>query len=116
MATHLLFIGLTVKPHHVRRGAVAQGTSSITDSRLNPLYRLARNGGFVETDQCDSTCPDLLAKIFRFAISANHFYILHRPVPQRGVSRSSRTLERDAMDAAVSLTNDTKADGEVVWS
>jgi hypothetical protein len=25
-------------------------------------------------------------------------------------------LRRDAMDAEVSLTSDTKADGEVVWS
>ena len=38
------------------------------------------------------------------------------PVPQRGVSRSSRTLERDAVDAAVPLTNGPDADGEVVWS
>ncbi|SHI16250.1 hypothetical protein SAMN05443248_8874 [Bradyrhizobium erythrophlei] len=42
-------------------------------------------------------------------------YVASRPT-QRGVSRSSRTLERDAVDAKVSLTNDTDADGEVVWS
>jgi len=34
----------------------------------------------------------------------------------RGVSRSSRTLVRDAVDAAALLTNGAKADGEVVWS
>jgi hypothetical protein len=42
-------------------------------------------------------------------------YTASRPT-QRGVSRSSRTLERDAVDAKVSLTNGTDADGEVVWS
>ena len=35
---------------------------------------------------------------------------------KRDASRSSRTLRRDAVDAAVSLTSGTKADGEVVWS
>src|ERR1700674_970338 len=35
---------------------------------------------------------------------------------KRGASRSSRTLRRDAVDAAVSLTSDTKADGKIVWS
>jgi hypothetical protein len=38
------------------------------------------------------------------------------PPIQRGVSRSSRTLVRDAMDAAALLTNSANADGEVVWS
>jgi hypothetical protein len=38
-----------------------------------------------------------------------------RPVPLRGVSRSSRTLVRDAMDAMRYETNDAVADGEVVW-
>src|ERR1700733_4201979 len=35
---------------------------------------------------------------------------------QRGVSRSSRTLVRDAVDADGALTNAPAADGEVVWS
>jgi hypothetical protein len=39
-----------------------------------------------------------------------------RPVPLRGVSRSSRTLVRDAVDADVPKTNGAEADGEVVWS
>jgi hypothetical protein len=38
------------------------------------------------------------------------------PPRQEGVSRSSRNVERDVMDADVPLTNGTKADGEVVWS
>jgi hypothetical protein len=35
---------------------------------------------------------------------------------KRGVSRSSRTWRRDAMDAMSQQTNDDVADGEVVWS
>jgi hypothetical protein len=35
---------------------------------------------------------------------------------KRGVSRSSRTLVRDAVDADALLTNSADADGEVVWS
>ena len=35
---------------------------------------------------------------------------------KRGGSRSSRNARWDAVDAEVSLTNGTKADGEVVWS
>src|ERR1700738_2772263 len=36
-------------------------------------------------------CPAPLAKIFRFALYPNHFYIPRRPAPQRGGSRSSPT-------------------------
>jgi hypothetical protein len=39
-------------------------------------------------------CPALFAKRLRFAPTPNHFYIHHRPVPQRGGSRSSRTRGR----------------------
>ena len=35
---------------------------------------------------------------------------------KRGVSRSSRTLGWDAVDATALLTNGANADGEVVWS
>src|SRR5205814_1212333 len=35
---------------------------------------------------------------------------------KRGVSRSSRTLRRDAMDAAAHETNAPAADGKAVWS
>jgi hypothetical protein len=38
------------------------------------------------------------------------------PFHLRGVSRSSRTLERDAVDVDAPLTNGVDADGEVVWS
>jgi hypothetical protein len=39
-------------------------------------------------------CPSPFAKIFPFSFHPNHFYIRHRPVPQRGGSRSSRTRDR----------------------
>jgi hypothetical protein len=38
------------------------------------------------------------------------------PPHLRGVSRSSRTWMRDAVDADGALTNAPEADGEVVWS
>jgi hypothetical protein len=60
---------------------------------------LARKIEFIEAIHSDSTSPVLFEKIFRFAADPNHFHIPRRPVPQRGVSRSSRTLERDAVDA-----------------
>jgi hypothetical protein len=41
-------------------------------------------------------------KIFRFASNPNHSHISVVPFHLRGVSRSSRTLERDAVDAAAS--------------
>src|SRR6266852_719604 len=53
-----------------------------------------------------NSCPALLAKIFRFTLTPNQFYIHRRPGPQRGVSRSSQTLGRDAVDAAARLTSD----------
>ena len=43
--------------------------------------------------------PPLRAKIFRFAITPNHRYKLRVPSRQRGVSRSSRTLGWNAVDA-----------------
>jgi hypothetical protein len=53
---------------------------------LNSAEGLARNGKFVEPDQSVSTRPALFAKIFRFAATPNHPYIVSRPGPQRGVS------------------------------
>jgi hypothetical protein len=51
--------------------------------------------------------------IFR---SRDSVYIPSHPAPQRGVSRSSRTLVRDAMDAIGAQDGRIGADGEVVWS
>jgi hypothetical protein len=49
------------------------------------------------------TCLAQVAKIFRFPSCPNQTYTRRRLAPsQRGVSRSSRTLVRDAMDAGLS--------------
>src|ERR1700737_1327487 len=53
--------------------------------------RVAHSPRFIEPDQRDLPCPVLFAKIFRFSLYPNQIYIPHRPVPQRGGSRSSRT-------------------------
>src|ERR1700694_4750359 len=47
------------------------------------------------TGKSPISCPAPFAKIFRFALYPNHFYIPRRPVPQRGGSRSSQA--RDGM-------------------
>jgi hypothetical protein len=59
--------------------------------RNMPRSRRARMAEFVQPDQCDLPSPVSSPKIFHFAPDPNHSYIPHRPVPQRGVSRSSRT-------------------------
>src|SRR6201999_596806 len=61
-------------------------------------------------------CPALVAKIFRFPFDPNHRLIACILSRWRGVSRSSRTLGWDAVDADALLTNSADADGEVVWS
>jgi hypothetical protein len=43
-------------------------------------------------------------------------YLVLSLAHKRGVSRSSRTLGGDAMDADALLTNSADADGKVVWS
>jgi hypothetical protein len=65
------------------------------------VVRNARRGKILLCDQTDLPCPVLSAKRFPFPATPNHLYIPRHPVPLlRGVSRSSRTLERDAMDAS----------------
>ena len=61
-------------------------------------------------------CPAPFAKIFLFASDPNHFYIRSHPTPSEGRIAIVTDAGRDAVDVAVSLTNDTEADGEVVWS
>src|SRR6266481_5110357 len=58
-------------------------------------------GGQITSD-FQKWCQAPKSKIFRFAADPNQMHILSRPGPQRGVSRSSRTLGRDAVDAAAS--------------
>jgi hypothetical protein len=55
-------------------------------------------------------------KYFASRFGRNSFIASIIPPRQEGVSRSSRNVERDVMDADVPLTNGTDADGEAVWS
>jgi len=50
-------------------------------------------------------CPAPFAKIILFSFCANHFHSRAIPSRKRGVSRSSRTLVRDAVDVGGALTN-----------
>src|SRR5258708_7418661 len=77
---------------------------------------LARKIEFLELNQAVSICPVPFAKIFLFSFDPNHFYIRAVLSFREGRWPSSRTLGRDAMDAAALVTNSAKADGEVVWS
>jgi hypothetical protein len=77
----------------------------------------ARNAEIVEPVQRDLPCPVPLAKIFPFRTHpVSNLYPPPSCPNQRGVSRTSRTSGRDAVDADARLTGDTNADGEVVWS
>jgi hypothetical protein len=61
-------------------------------------------------------CPVLSRKIIRFGCRANHLYKFAPSRPTKGRLAIVTDAGRDAVDAAVLLTNSTKADGEVVWS
>ena len=78
---------------HWRR-SLGQGDSASTRGAAQSAFR-AQTARFVETDQFDSTSPVLFAKRYPFPFDPNQIYIPRRLIPQRGVSRSSRT--RDGM-------------------
>src|SRR6202790_5130285 len=96
-----------------------------TDQTLCPSGKSARAGVVA--------CPAPFEKILLFSRTPNQIYMIRHPVRQRGVWPSSRTLGRDALDAAAparmviagrvsvsdsrgAQTNGAAADGEVVWS
>ena len=71
----------------------------------------------MKPDQADATCPVLIEKIIRFSFHPNQIYKHLVPTLSRGVSRSPRTLGAECDGRGnVEATNDTAADGEVVWS
>jgi hypothetical protein len=67
-----------------------------------PILRAARCDEFPELFQRDLRCPVPFAKRFRLTRRANQNYKPRRPVPEEGRWPSSRTLGRDAVDAAAS--------------
>ncbi len=60
-------------------------------ARYSVLCVLRAQCDFIEPDQPDATSPVPSAKTFPFPPHPNHLYIPRHPIPQRGVSRSSRT-------------------------
>jgi hypothetical protein len=59
---------------------------------------------FASTGKSPTHCPARFAKIILFSFYPNHFHSCVVPSHLRGVSRSSRTLARDAVDARGALT------------
>jgi len=71
--------------------------------RCRNLFKAhARKREFPEPNQPDATSPVPSRKINRFAPPPNQHYNLRYPVPSEGRWPSSRTLGRDAVDAAAS--------------
>src|SRR5204863_9215256 len=69
-------------------GGGARGVSKGEASEMQSAPRLTRKSRRL----LKSSSPVALQKIDRFSLRPNHFYKSGRLVPQRGVSRSSRTL------------------------
>ena len=84
---------------HVRCASKAEAVTQYQQLRDKP-FKL-RNGSL---------------EIFWFSEDPNQFYICRRPVPQRGVSRTSQTRSGMRWTRAVLLTRAWTADGEDVWS
>ena len=71
-------------------------------STRQALQRRARRHDFLQRLQGDLPRPVSSAKRFLFSITPNQIYNRAVPARKRGVSRSSRTLGWDAVDAAAS--------------
>jgi tungstate transport system substrate-binding protein len=93
------------------------------DKRLFNQYGV--DGGLCEIVHCptgksldlvgDGPVQPLPQKYFCFSEMQIKLYV-HRPVPQRGGSRSSRTRDRMRWTRMALLTNGAEADGKDVWS
>jgi hypothetical protein len=83
---------------------------------------LARSGLICPTVDLWLACSAPLQKYSLFSSDPNHrLYTVLSRARERGVGHRHERLARDAVDAMASLrrlawTNDTNADGEVVWS
>ena len=73
---------------------------------ISTFARRARKQKILPWDQRDSTCPVLLAKIFRFRRRANHLYRFARLGPHEGRIAIVTDAGRDAVDAAASGATD----------
>jgi hypothetical protein len=117
------------------KAAARRSADCPTGQFLTQLLRpngLARKTKIPEPDQADLSCPAPLQKYSVFPKCKSGYMICH-PVPGEGRWPSSRTLGRDAVDAAVparaviagrifrersdrAQTNGAAADGKIVWS
>jgi hypothetical protein len=77
--------------------------------------RLRRKTDFVSGFRPVAAVRPASLKI-NFRFSENHDCIRAVPCLTEGVSRSSRDVVRDAMDAQALKTRAAGADGEIVWS
>src|SRR6266851_7427805 len=82
----------------------------------SPAMTTFSSNEFARRANHPKVCKAPLAKIFWFTEIANQSISTASRSTQRGVSRTSRTSGRDAVDAAVRETGDLAADGQVVWS
>ena len=82
---------IMIRRHESRRWRVTPSA--------NPLHQMRAPANFLNQINAIPPVQSPSAKIFRFSLPPNHIHNSRHPVPQRGVSRSSRTLVRDAMDA-----------------
>jgi hypothetical protein len=76
---------------------------------------VARNGEFRKPIQNDPGGRISSSKKFSLRKS-ELMHDVRVPLLQRGASRSSRNVGRDAMDVLAQLTNAADTDGEGVWS
>jgi len=84
------------------RASRRSGLASLDQARpgeCGPGIRFSQNANLSNRINLIPPVQSPLSKIFPFAPAPNHFYNLRIPSHLRGVSRSSRTLERDAVDA-----------------
>src|SRR3954452_2140000 len=81
-----------------------------------PSLRLRAKSNFFQEFKLICPVQSGLKKYFAYRFTRNTIISTAVPPLWRGVSRSSRTLVRDAVDAAARLTKRAEADGEVVWS
>jgi hypothetical protein len=89
--------------------------SALTLGRRLPILALRATTNLSSRINLIRTVQSRLQKYFAFAVGQIIFRASRRPAPaERGASRSSRTLARDAMDAAMSNDERHGADGEVV--
>ena len=94
---------------------------SLTCAAIRQEGRAAPKSAFCSTSQRHPPCPDVPQKIFRFRFIRIRDCLSPSRLDQRGASRSSRTLRRDAVGVSVRSViicadERIRCAGEIVWS